>query len=191
MIAAGSVRAVRLFTGHRIPFAIALTVLTGISALLLPLALPVLPPREAVQKGIISARKDYADMFGWQGIAGQVARAYQSLSPRERRGAAIVTTNYGEAGAVDLYGRRYGLPHAVSGDLTYALWKPPHLSGSVIVAVGFPTHFMSRYYRSVTLSSRIRMPYGVQNEERGAPILVCREPRASFGTFFAHIRGWG
>jgi hypothetical protein len=35
------------------------------------------------------------------------------------------------------------------------------------------------------------MPYGVQNEEAGNPILICRNPTTPFDVFFAHIHGWG
>lgn len=191
LLAAGSVGAVRLFARHRLTFAVVLSLLTAVTGLLVPLALPVLPLRQAVSKGIISARKDYADMLGWQGIAADVARAYRGLPPGERERAAIVAANYGEAGAVDLYDAHRGPPPTISGDLTYALWKPARVPDSTVVAVGFPRWFMDRYYRSVTLSSRIRMPYGVQNEEAGLPILICRNPRTSFAVFFAHIRGWG
>jgi hypothetical protein len=191
VLAAGSLRAGGLLARRRILFAGTLTLLTAMSALLVPLALPVYPLQRAVSDGIISARTDYADMLGWQGITADVARAYRTLSPAERQHASIVTENYGEAGAVDLYGKRYGLPHAISGDLTYALWKPARVPDDAIVAVGFPREFVHRYFKSVTLVTTIHMPYDVHNQEFGAPILICREPRTSFDVFFAHIRGWG
>lgn len=191
LLAAGSVRAGRLFARHRIVSSIVLIVLTALSALLTPLELPVLPLKQAVSSGMIKSRKDFADMLGWPGITADAARAYRRLPRTVRRQAPIVTANYGEAGAVDLYGRSYGLPHAISGDLTYTLWKPKRVSNAVILTIGFPRQIMSRYYRSVTLAGTIRMPYGVQNEEAGNPILICRDPTSSFDVFFAHIRGWG
>lgn len=191
LLAAGSVRAGRLFARNRIVSAVVLVILAGLTAVLTPLELPVLPLKQAVSTGMIKARKDFADMLGWQGIAADTARAYRSLPAAERAHASIVTTNYGEAGAIDLYGPRYGLPHAISGDLTYALWRPKHVPGATIVTVGFPPSFMRRYYRSVIVSGIIHMPHNVQNEEAGSPILICRDPTTSFDVFFAHIHGWG
>jgi hypothetical protein len=190
LLAAGSIRALHLVARRRLLFAIVLTVLTASTAALVPLALPVYPLHRAVSDGIVSARTDFADMLGWPGIAAATAHAYDRLPPIQRRQATIVASNYGEAGAVDLYGSRYRLPHAVSGDLTYALWKPAHVPEKVVIAVGFPRNFMQRYFRSVAPAGTIGMPYHVHNQEYGQPILICRGPRTSFDVFFAHIHGW-
>lgn len=191
LLAAGSVRTVRLLARRRILFAVLLTVLAAATALLLPIALPVLPLRQAVSGGFVKARTDFADMLGWPGIVADTAHAYRSLPVSQRRQATIVASNYGEAGAIDVYGSRYGLPHALSGDLTYYLWKPAHVPEAAVIAVGFPRHFMAKYFRSVTPAGTIDMPYHFHNQEYGQPILICRGPKTSFDVFFVNIRGWG
>lgn len=191
LLAAGSVRTVRLLARKRLHFAVLLTLLTVATAALVPLALPVYPLQRAVNDGIISARTDYADMLGWQGIVADTARAYRRIPAAQRARTTIVASNYGEAGAIDLYGARYGLPHALSGDLTYYLWKPAQVPEAAVVAVGFPRNFMARYFRSVTPAGTIGMPYQFHNQEYGQPILICRDPTTSFDVFFANIRGWG
>jgi 4-amino-4-deoxy-L-arabinose transferase-like glycosyltransferase len=65
--------------------------------------------------------EDWADMHGWPELAATVATIYAGLPPAQRAQAAIVTSNYGEAAAIDFFGGRYGLPPAISGHNNYWL----------------------------------------------------------------------
>ena len=79
----------------------------------------------------------YADQFGWEEMAAEVARVYNGLPPDVRARTAIFGQNYGQAGAVDLFGPKYGLPKAISGHQSYFLWGPRDYTGeSVIVMEG-------------------------------------------------------
>ena len=60
----------------------------------------------------------FADQFGWEEMVAKVSEAYLKLSPEERPGCGIFAQNYGQAGAIDFFGRRYGLPPALSGHQT-------------------------------------------------------------------------
>ncbi|MGC2546529.1 MAG: glycosyltransferase family 39 protein [Silvibacterium sp.] len=66
-----------------------------------------------------------ADQFGWREMVSQIAGIYDSLSPEERAETGIIAGNYGEAGAVDEFGPRYGLPTAISGHQNHWYWGPP------------------------------------------------------------------
>ena len=59
--------------------------------------------------------QNYADRYGWREMVDQVKAAYDTLSPQEKAEACILTSNYGEAGAIDFYGPALGLPRAISG----------------------------------------------------------------------------
>lgn len=141
---------------------------------LLPLALPVLPEREMVERELWEERADYADEIGWPELVDRVALVYFRLPPQVRRDAAIVAANYGEAGAIDLFGARRGLPPAVSGHLSYAYWEPPNLDAQVIVSVGYPRAAAARYCEFVRQAGVVKNHAGIHNEEYGEPILVCR-----------------
>ncbi|MBZ5536477.1 MAG: glycosyltransferase family 39 protein [Acidobacteriia bacterium] len=65
------------------------------------------------------------DQFGWPEMVGEVARIYNSLPPDERAQTGIFTGNYGEAGAINLFGPRYGLPEAYSRHQNHWYWGPP------------------------------------------------------------------
>ena len=93
--------------------------------LALPLALPVLPA-SALAKGPWegSINKDLSATVGWQSLVRQIAKVSATLPAAQRAHLVIFTGDYGAAGAVDLYGGRYGLPHAISGHNSYWWWGP-------------------------------------------------------------------
>jgi len=105
----------------------AIVLVTGI--LISPNAIPVLPVDTFIRYqhaiGIQAPRTEtsaladlpqlYADMFGWDEMTAKVAEVYHSLTPAEQRETAIYALDYGEAGAIDFFGPRYGLPKAISG----------------------------------------------------------------------------
>ncbi|HSR58014.1 MAG TPA: glycosyltransferase family 39 protein, partial [Candidatus Binataceae bacterium] len=63
-----------------------------------------------------------ADRFGWPEMAAAVAQVYDGLPADVRARTAIFGSNYGEAGAIDFYGPKLGLPHAISGHDNYWYW---------------------------------------------------------------------
>ena len=80
--------------------------------------------------------QQYADQFGWQELTAQVAKVYFSIPEAERSDCGIFTQNYGEAGAIDYFGRPYGLPTAISGHQNYFYWGPHGFTGSCLIIVG-------------------------------------------------------
>lgn len=104
-----------------------------------PIMMPILSPEKALaysQKlGFAPAKTEvgresllpshFADQFGWEEMVQQVAEIYNSLPPEERAATGILAGNYGEAGAIDLFGPKYGLPRAYSRHQTYWYWGPP------------------------------------------------------------------
>jgi hypothetical protein len=78
----------------------------------------------------------YADMFGWEGIAQRVAAFYQTLSPQQQRITAIFANNYGDAGAIDFFGPKYGLPKAIGGHQNYWIWGPRGYTGESMIVLG-------------------------------------------------------
>ena len=127
---------------------------------LLPIGLPVLPLHTADQLGILSARSDYQDEVGWPQLARDVERQAHGAD-------VVVTRNYGEAGALELFG--HGLPPVATGQVTFRYWRP-QVGGRRAVLVGF-TPGEASFCRGYQAVARIQMP--VDNEERGQPIAHC------------------
>ena len=85
----------------------------------------------------------------------------------------IVTGNYGEAGALNYYGRRLGLPPAVSQHNSFFLWGPGPGTGRLVIAVGMSVEGLAAGFESVTEAARLTSPYAMPYETAD-PILVCR-----------------
>jgi 4-amino-4-deoxy-L-arabinose transferase-like glycosyltransferase len=66
----------------------------------------------------------YADQFGWKEMAESTAEVYHRLTPKDQARCAIFAANYGEAGAIDFFGEKMGLPQAISGHQNYYYWGP-------------------------------------------------------------------
>ena len=77
----------------------------------------------------------FSGELGWREMEKQVAAVYRSLPPEDRSHAAIVTTNYIEAAAIDVYGRDDGLPPPICPQLQYYIWGTRGHDGSVIIQV--------------------------------------------------------
>jgi hypothetical protein len=129
----------------------------------------------------------YADMFGWEEMAERVGRVYRGLPAAERARCGVYARNYGEAGALDLFGPKYGLPPAVSGHNNYWLWGPRGYTGEVMIMFGAPRADLERDFASVTLADSVRcercMPY-----ERGRPIWICRGLRVPLREAWARTK---
>ena len=158
-LAAGAVPFERWATGWRLRAVGAGFV--ALLLLLLPLGVPVLPLRTADRLGIVEARSDYQDEVGWHRLARDVER--------HAAGADLVLAlNYGEAGAIELFGR--DLPPVASGHVTFRYWRPD-VAGRRAVLVGFSPSDAATFCNGYRIVARIAMP--VDNEERGRPIARC------------------
>ena len=111
----------------------------------------------------------------------------------QRSQTAILTGNYGEAGAIDLYGPAFGLPQAISGINSY--WErgygdPPPTS---LIVLGYEQDWASILFNDCKPVGEISNPYNVMNEETRShkTILLCGGPRQPWPETWARIRGFG
>jgi 4-amino-4-deoxy-L-arabinose transferase-like glycosyltransferase len=141
-----------------------------------PIVLPVRTTAGMIQSGLWED-SFYKDEIGWPELTAQTARAWRSLAPAERRRAAILAQNYGEAGALAYYGPALGLPPPLSGHLSWQYWRPDALPQRTLVTVGVDPSVLrtlcTTFRRVATIENRWRL----DNEERGRTIDVCRLPR--------------
>lgn len=127
--------------------------------------------------------------FGWDEVARRTAEVYAALPPRDRDKAAILTSNYGEASAIDVYGK--GLPPALSGNNQYYLWGPRGYDGSVVIAVDFEPSVLAPICDSVTPAARYgTSPYAMPYE-RNRPIVICRNMRPSLAARWSAFKRYG
>jgi hypothetical protein len=157
-LAAGSIPLDHWLTPRRLWIAAAAFVAVDLVAL--PILLPVLPLHTAERHGVISARGDYQSEIGWPDYVRQVERLARSTD-------VIVASNYGEAGALQLFG--HGLPPAASVDVTMRYWRPA-VAGRRALVVGYSRH-TAVFCIGFRLIGRINTPHG--SDERSEPIARC------------------
>ena len=151
-------------------------------------ALGVAPPVEEKHDQAPSLPQHLADRHGWIEITDTIAAVFEGLPADERARAGIFAGNYGEAGAIDLLGRRRGLPAAVSGHNSYWLWGPGERSGEVMVVFGVPRERLgqlfgrSRRWRASGAASacRSRTTTGLRLPRAGAAAPEMWESAPSF-----------
>jgi hypothetical protein len=131
----------------------------------------------------------YADMFGWREMAEKVAAVYWSLPVQDRARAVFFGNNYGEAAAIDVFGRRLGLPPAISGHNNYYLWGPHGHDGSVIIIVGGSTEHYADLFISFEIAGRITTPYAMPYET-DEPIYVLRGMKMPLQDYWSTVKAY-
>ena len=120
----------------------------------------------------------YADQFGWSEIVDETAVAWNQLSPAERGDCGIFAQDYGQAGAIDFLGRRYGLPRSLSGDKTWFLWGPRGYSGNCLIVLDDTRENLEQLWSRVQyVGTSADNPYAL---EKQIDVFICRG--AKFGT---------
>jgi hypothetical protein len=202
MLAAGAVaigqwlaalRSAALVTGLRV----GIMAVIGIAmAVFLPIATWMLSPQsyiaycqrigfmpkqiEVHHRGLLP--QPMGDQFGWPELVEQIAGIYDSLPADQRGQTGIIAGNYGEAGAVDLWGPKYGLPTAISGHQNYWYWGPPQRHYDNFIVIQWNERDVQKWctsYKGFPHTSEFGM------DEENTPIYLC------MGAKFDLKRQWG
>jgi hypothetical protein len=157
-----------------------------------PFAMPMMPvekfiayehalhavPERTETVAVNELPQQYADMFGWPELAATVAKVYHSIPAGQRESCGIYGKNYGEAAAIDYFGPRLGLPHAISGHQSYWFWGPAPYSGDCMILIGKPPAVLGGMYDSVTQVAETTQAYAMPYENH-RPIFLCRGKKFS------------
>ncbi|WP_035859616.1 ArnT family glycosyltransferase [Cryptosporangium arvum] len=159
---------------RRVGLAAAMVFCAVLAALLM---LPI-TSASSVPDAVVAVNYDAGETIGWPAAVASIER----VTPP---GAVVVTSNYGEAGAVS----RYGTVPVYSGHMSVADFGRPPESADVVVAVGFddPAH-LRRYFGSVERAGSVAVGVDVDNEENGVPIWLCRNPREPWSGLWPKFR---
>jgi hypothetical protein len=128
--------------------------------------------------------QQYADEMGWEEMTAQVAELYRRLTPAEQRDCWLYLRNYGEAGAIDFFGPRYGLPRAVCAHNSYWYWGFPDWKGSAAIIFGTSRDLeenfrdLRSHFEQVELGATTRCDLAMPYENR-RPIFICRRAKFS------------
>jgi hypothetical protein len=204
LFAAGSVQFESWFARPRLgwlkPVYCVLMVLMGL--LIMPTMLPVLSPEGFIryvevthlqQPRIENARLGplpqlFADQFGWEDMAAAVARVYNNLPADIRPRTAIFGQNYGQAGAIDLFGPRYGLPPAISGHQNYFLWGPRGYTGESVIVMEGRREDLERKFDFVQRVAHVGHAYAMPYEH--IDIFYCRGLKGPLADAWPQVKNW-
>jgi 4-amino-4-deoxy-L-arabinose transferase-like glycosyltransferase len=171
------------------------------AAAIAPLYLPVLPPATYIRYshaiGMEQARVEnhklgplpqlYADQFGWEEMVATTAKFYRTLPPEVRAKTAIFGSNFGQAGAVDLFGPKYGLPKAISGHQNYYFWGPRGYTGESVIVLG-ETRDQLKACSTVEQVGRADHPYAMPYEH--FDIFYCRGLNPPLDKLWPSVKNW-
>ncbi|MFC5865441.1 glycosyltransferase family 39 protein [Acidicapsa dinghuensis] len=131
----------------------------------------------------------YADMMGWEERVKIVAAYVHSLPPEEQKVTAIGASNYGDAGAVDLFGPKYGLPKAISTANNYWIWGPRDYTGQSLILMDedSPEKYV-KSCKSLVLVARPDNPYARPDENQ--PIYHCVGLTPDLQTLWPALKPW-
>ncbi|MDQ2718719.1 MAG: glycosyltransferase family 39 protein [Bacteroidota bacterium] len=170
--------------------------------LLIPLLLPVAKPQTLAsyykathldKAGVLkwedlqnhALPQDFADMLGWKEITEKTAKAYSALNDEEKKHALIFCDNYGQAGAVNFYGKKYNLPGAYSDNASFLYWLPDslHVNNMILVTDDQQEmhHDFIKDFTSVILSDSVTNEYA---REKGSLIIILKGANEKFNQMF-------
>jgi hypothetical protein len=130
----------------------------------------------------------FGDRFGWPEMVEEVARIYNSLPPDERAHAGIYANNYGEAGAIDFFGPKYGLPKAISPHQSYYLWGPRDYTGEVLILLQSKRVDAERNCNSVEEAGSVGHPLAMAEEHY--TIYICRGLKRPLAELWPQLKRW-
>jgi hypothetical protein len=170
-------------------------------AILAPLAVPILPvesylryaralgvaPSTAENLELADLPQFFADMHGWEELAENVSKAYLTIPEPERRTTVALVANYGEAGALELFARRYPLPRVVCNHNSYWFWGVGPTPVTTFLRLGGNRENYLRTYGDVTLAGDHTcahcMPY-----ENNLDIFIARDRQVPIETAWPKSR---
>lgn len=184
LFAAGSVQIEKLLQRQPIwIYAIAAVLLLPMAYL--PKAIPILPIDDYVQyaklkpesDGRILLPDDYADMFGWEEQVKLIDSVYQTLPQNDKAQCFIWAENYGEAGAIKILGKKYGLPDPVCLHGSFWTWGTGTTNRKICISIGNEKEaVLQHFYGDIKLVKMIKHKYAI-DEENNIPLYLCRNPK--------------
>ena len=189
LLAAGAVDLERRIDGWRAAWAAIGTMLAIGGVAIAVIALPITPIHSKAWRFATTVNGDLIEELGWPELAREVTRIYNTIPPAERRTTGIFANNYGEAGAIELYGPI----RPISGTNSYWLRGPGNPVPTTLIVLGDDRESLEEVCSQVTLGGMTPNPYKVQNEETRSHqfIYVCRGLKQPLDKLWPKLRSFG
>lgn len=173
-----------------------------VTCLLAPLSAPVLSaesyiryqkalglePLKAENQATGPLPQIFADEFGWDEMAQEAGRIYNSLPPEQRMKTAIFANGYGQAGAIDFFGKKYGLPKAICNHQNYWLWGPRDYTGESVLVLGSDGTGDRKRFATVEAVGKTDHPYSRRDEH--FELFLCRDLNTTLPARWPKMKKW-
>ena len=167
-----------------------------------PVVVPVLPPAKAnayiqaiagsgqkTEVGMQSQLPQYfADEFGWPELVEKTAQLYHSLPPEEQAKTAILGGSYGDAGAIDFFGAKYGLPKSISAHQNYWYWGPRNYTGESVIILHWSRRGAERHCSTLIEGPKLDNPWSMEEEQY--TIWLCKGMHPALPEFWDDLKNW-
>lgn len=136
---------------------------------------------------------DLREEIGWTELVQTVAAIRDSLPPDQRASVGILVANYGEQGAIEIFGPAYHLPPPISGTNSAWFRGYPSPPPSTLIVLGRSRSYVERKFTTCQLAGHNGNSLGIENEEsRDHPdIFLCGPPRQSWPDFWTGFQSFG
>ncbi len=169
----------------------------ALGAMVMPAALPLFPPKQEASfmkkmakvpglEGVLrwedgnhyALPQDFADMLGWEELGKKAGETWQSIPDKST--AAIYADSYGQAGAIEHFGKKYGVPKVLSFSDNYRYWLPDSLPSNFQTLIYVNDELgddMSGFFQKIEKIWELDMPLSRQH---GDQIYLCQGPTPAF-----------
>jgi 4-amino-4-deoxy-L-arabinose transferase-like glycosyltransferase len=157
------------------------------------ISMPVWPINSFLWKMADNNHQLYREEIGWLELVRTVADIRDTVPLEERSRLGILAGNYGEAGAINVYGPAYNLPRAISGIDSFWLWGYGNPPPETVIVLGLEPSYVYSLFETCSIVGTNTNSYGIQNEEsRDHPhILLCRHLRQPWEQFWENFQYFG
>jgi 4-amino-4-deoxy-L-arabinose transferase-like glycosyltransferase len=157
------------------------------------LSIPIAPVNSSLWKWSDNIHQLYREEIGWPEMVKTVADIRDTVPLEERSRLGILAGNYGEAGAINVYGPAYDLPHAISGIDSFWLWGYGSPPPETVIVLGLEPSYVYSLFETCSIAGANINPYGIQNEEsqEHPNILLCRHLRQPWEQFWKNFQYFG
>jgi hypothetical protein len=130
-----------------------------------------------------SLPQDYADMIGWEELTLQTNKAW--LMVKDKKSCFIYCENYGQAGAITIIGKKYGLPESVCFNESFRYWIPKKFNPDITAFIYINDELgkdVQEMFKKITKIGSVSNP---DAREFGTSVYLCEEPVGSFNEFWS------
>ena len=203
MLALGAVWLETLVQARRKMKGVVLVVVALSGIVFTPLAIPTLAPKHYLRYeaalGLSAPQQEKAhggdlpqhlgDRLGWEEFVAMVAQAYHQLDPDQKSACSIFVSNYGEAGAINLVGRRYGLPRAITGHMSHYLWGPGDATGEWMLVYWANKEELDELFDEVIEVARFQFPH-VMDRQNDRPLFLCHRLKIPISDVWNQVKAY-